>query len=78
MMCTVGGLLGGFPGSENLNTLINIHQTTFLLKNQRKRKQKNKNKKNSYLVNNSRLLYITACFYNVYLFIDIIKNVSLK
>lgn len=46
MMCTVGGLLGGFPGSENLNTLINIHQTTFLLKNQKKkRKQKNKNKK---------------------------------
>lgn len=45
MMCTVGGLLGGFPGSENLNTLINIHQTTFLLKNQKKKKENKKDKK---------------------------------
>lgn len=44
MMCTVGGLLGGFPGSENLNTLINIHQTTFLLKNPPKKKKTKKQK----------------------------------
>lgn len=42
MMCTVGGLLGGFHGSKSLNTLINIHETTFLLKTKTKRKTKQK------------------------------------
>lgn len=42
MMCTVGGLLGGFPGSKSLNTLINIHETTFLLNTKTKRKTKQK------------------------------------
>lgn len=72
MMCTVGGLLGGFPGSKSLNTLINIHETTFLLKTKTKRKTKQKFfKKISYLVNNSRLLYITVFIMFIYLMISL-------
>lgn len=72
MMCTVGGLLGGFHGSKSLNTLINIHETTFLLNTKTKRKTKQKNfKKISYLVNNSRLLYITVFIMFIYLMISL-------
>lgn len=42
MMCTVGGLLGGFHGSKSLNTLINIHETTFFIKHKNKKKNKTK------------------------------------
>lgn len=72
MMCTVGGLLGGFHGSKSLNTLINIHETTFLLNTKTKRKTKQKNfLKISYLVNNSRLLYITVFIMFIYLMISL-------
>lgn len=73
MMCTVGGLLGGFHGSKSLNTLINIHERNFfLLKTKTKRKTKQKIfLKISYLVNNSRLLYITVFIMFIYLMISL-------